>query len=99
MTLSDMAQAAKDFWRPNQYGLKRYLIEDGKQHPFALICPGGGYGMVCSFVEGLPYARELNKRGYHAFVLYYRVKKKARYPAPQEDLERAIREVLAHAAE
>lgn len=97
MTFSEMTQAAYDFWRPNRYKLKPYLVNDGEKHPFALICPGGGYSMVCSFVEGRPFAEALNKRGYHAFVLYYRVKRKARYPAPQDDLERAIREIFDHA--
>lgn len=52
--------------------------------------------MVCSFLEGEPYARTLNEMGFHAFVVYYRVKKKAAYPAPQDDLARAIREILNH---
>ncbi len=98
-TFSENLQAAYDFWRPNRYGLKPYLIKDGKRHPFAVICPGGGYSMVCSYVEGLPYAKALNDRGYHAIVVYYRVKKKAHYPAPQDDLERAIKEIFAHAEE
>ena len=97
MKLEGMIQAAIDFWHPNRYQLKKYLINDGKKHPFALICPGGGYSMVCSFVEGLPYARELNKRGYHAFVLYYHVKKKAKYPAVQLDVERAVKEINENA--
>jgi len=88
-----------DFWRSNTYALKPYLINDGKKHPFVIICPGGGYGMVCSHIEGIPYAEELNKRGYHAFILFYRVKKKARYPQPQEDLQRAINTVFSHADE
>lgn len=99
MMLSEMLRAACDFWRPNQYGLKKYLLNDGKVHPVAIICPGGAYEMVCSFVEGRPIAKVLNMRGYHAFVVYYRVKRRARYPAPQEDLERAVREILAHAEE
>lgn len=41
--------------------------------PFAVICPGGGFSYVGSFHEGFPYAMELNKRGYNAFVLRYRV--------------------------
>ena len=89
MKLPEMLQAAHDFWRPNRYGLKPYLVNDGKKHPFAVICPGGGYSMVCSFVEGKPFAQALNERGYHAFVVYYRVKRKALYPAPHDDLERA----------
>lgn len=99
MTFSEILCAAVDFWRPNRYGLEKYLLNDGRPHPFAVICPGGGYGMVCSFLEGLPYAKALNALGYHAFVVYYRVRGKARYPAPQEDLERAVREIFAHADE
>lgn len=41
--------------------------------PFALIFPGGGFSYVGSFHEGFPYAMELSKRGYNAFVLRYRV--------------------------
>lgn len=97
MKLRDICQAAFDFWRPNKYGLKKYLIRDGKKHPFALVIPGGGYHMVCSYVEGAPIARELNKRGYAAFVLYYRCGKKARYPAPMDDAFKALREILENA--
>ena len=99
MKPAQLFQAIYDFWHPNRMGVKPYLIKDGKTHPFAVICPGGAYGMVCSYVEGMPYAKALNAMGYHAAVVYYRVKKKARYPAPQDDLERAIREVFAHAAD
>ncbi len=98
-TLSEKLQAAYDFWRPNRRGIKPYLLKDGKPHPFAVIVPGGAYGMVCSYVEGLPFARTLNRRGYHAIVVYYRVKKKARYPAPQDDLGQALREIFAHEAD
>lgn len=41
--------------------------------PFAVICPGGGFSYVGSFHEGFPYAMELSKKGYNAFVLKYRV--------------------------
>ena len=98
-TFQEQLEAAYDFWRPNRYGLKTYLINDDKEHPFAVICPGGGYRMVCSYVEGLPYAKALNAKGYHAIVVYYRIGKKARYPAPQDDLEHAIREIFSHAEE
>ncbi len=88
---------ALDIHRPNRYRLKAYRIHDGKTHPFALICPGGCYRKVCSYVEGAPYAKALNALGYHAFVVYYRVREKARYPAPQEDVARAAREIFSHA--
>ena len=99
MKLSDFIQQRYDAWRPNRYELKTYLLNDGKPHPFAVICPGGGYGMVCSAGEGKPFAEKLNKLGYHAFVVYYRVKSEAKYPAPQEDLKRAVEEVFARADE
>ena len=99
MTAETAIQAARDFWRINGYGLKEYVIRDGKRHPFALICPGGGYSMVCSFQEGLPYARKLNEKGYSAFVLYYHCKKKARHPGPLEDLARALRDILSREEE
>ena len=85
--------------RENVYQLKPYLLRDGKPHPVAVICPGGGYRRVCSFVEGHPFAKKLNALGYHAFVVYYRVNALAKYPAPQEDLARAVREIHDHTAE
>lgn len=91
-----MSVASYDYFRSNKYELIPYLINDGKKHPFAIICPGGGYFMVASHKEGDPFAKELNKRGYHAFVLYYRVRSKARYPHPQEDLKQAIDTVFSH---
>lgn len=91
--LSKDEKRARDFYHPNDYELVPYLVDDGKKHPFAIICPGGAYGMVCSYVEGEPFARKLNSMGIHAFVLYYHVRDKALYPAPQEDLARAVREV------
>lgn len=94
MKFTSMLQAAYDFWRPNRYSLKPFLINDGQKHPFVVICPGGSYSMVCSFVEGKPIAKELNIRGYHAFVVYYHVKKKAKYPNPQLDLKKAVEEIL-----
>lgn len=99
MERSRFVQRIYDSLRPNKYGLRPYLVNDGKRHPFAIICPGGGYGMVCSFVEGEPFARELNNLGYHAFVVYYRTKDKAVYPNPHNDLERAIKEIFAHKEE
>lgn len=97
MKMWEMLQAAYDFWRPNKYGIKPYLCKDGRKHPVAIICPGGAYSMVCSFVEGMPIAKALNKCGYHAVVAYYRTKKKARFPNPHEDLKRAITDTFSHA--
>lgn len=83
-------------YRKNEYALKPYLLHDGAAHPVAIICPGGGYRRVCSFIEGYPYAKKLNKMGYHAVVVFYRVKDRARFPNPQDDLARAVKEVFSH---
>lgn len=88
-----------DDHRKSHYQLKPYLLRDGRTHPVAIICPGGGYRRVCSFIEGHPFARKLNAMGYHAVVVYYRVNSQARYPAPQDDLARAVREVHEHEKE
>ena len=96
-SLSSRIREYLDTNRENVYQIKPYLIRDGKTHPVAIICPGGGYRRVCSFIEGHPYAKKLNAMGYHAVVLYYRVNVLARYPAPQDDLARAVRAVHAKA--
>lgn len=96
----DKKQVFQDLHRLNRYRLDdRFVLRDGKKHPFAVICPGGGYGVVCSFIEGTPIARKLNERGISAFIVYYRVKGKARYPHPQDDLARVVREILRRAEE
>ncbi|MBQ6720406.1 MAG: alpha/beta hydrolase [Oscillospiraceae bacterium] len=84
-------------YRPNEYMLKPYLLKDGKPHPVAILCPGGGYRRVCDFIEGHPYAKKLNQMGYHAIVVFYRVRNLAVYPNPQDDLARAVRDVFSHA--
>ena len=90
----DRKQAIKDIYRLNRYYLDdRFVIKDGKQHKCAILCPGGGYSFVCSFIEGVPIARKLNAMGISAFIVYYRVRKKALYPNPQDDLARAILEI------
>jgi len=40
--------------------------------PFAVIAPGGGFAYVASVHEGFPYALDINKSAYNAFVLKYR---------------------------
>lgn len=78
------------------YYIEKYILNDGDKHPVAVICPGGGYRWVASFVEGMPYARKLNELGYSAFVVHYRCGAGKEYPAPQNDLARAIREIFSH---
>ena len=53
-----------------QVKLDAYLV--GTHAPCVLILPGGAYTIVSDFNEGKPFAEEFNKRGYNAFVLWYR---------------------------
>ena len=93
-------EARRDFLRPNRYALDMDpILRDGKTHPVALILPGGGYAMVCSFIEGRPLARRLNEMGVSAVIVYYRLRGRARFPAPVEDVARAVRELTARADE
>lgn len=98
---ADRLQAVKDLlFERNGYHLDlRFVIRDGKNHPMAVLVPGGGYEMVCSFIEGVPVARRLNRLGISAPIVYYRVKKKAHFPAPQDDLAAGIRELHSRSGE
>jgi len=40
--------------------------------PFAIVGPGGGFSYVGSVHEGFPYAVEISRKEYNAFVLKYR---------------------------
>ena len=82
----------KEVKHDNDYELTPYLVED-KNAPVILICPGGGYAMVASFIEGKPVAEYFQKQGYNAFVLRYRIKKKAHYPHPMEDIAHALTDI------
>lgn len=63
--------------------------------PFAVIAPGGGFAYVGAVHEGFPYAMKIADRGYHAFVLRYRLgNRKA-----TEDMAAAIDFIEEHADE
>ena len=91
----DRKRGAHDIFT-NKYELEYFPAPGGGKKPFALICPGGGYRFVMSCIEGEPYARALNEKGYTAFVLRYRTRKR-QIPAPQQDIARGVREILENA--
>ena len=76
----------------NEYELTPYLVED-KNAPVVVVCPGGGYRMVASFVEGKPVAEYFQSQGVNAFVLRYKVKQFAHYPGPLEDIAHALNDI------
>lgn len=88
----DKEQGAKDINMPNEYRLlDDYVLKDDQNHPYAIICPGCGFAKVSSYIERTPIAKKLNEQGISAFVLYYRVKEKALFPSPNDDLARAVK--------
>lgn len=94
----DEGQKERDLLRQNRYELDtRFVIRDGKRHPVAVICPGGAYRVVASFIEGVPIAKKLNEKGISALIVYYRIGEKALCPAPMDDLAKAVKETLARA--
>lgn len=80
---------------------ERYFFHFPVAHkaPFVIIVPGGGYHIVCSFIEGYPVEKQINKLGYHAFVVNYGVGEHAAAPGPMEDLVAAIRYIFEHQEE
>ena len=76
-----------------------YPLLDGARHPFAVICPGGGYEKISDPLEGEDFARQLNGLGCAAFVVHYSVGQAARFPAPLDDLAAAVRGILDRAEE
>ena len=77
--------------------IDEYVIKDGKKHPFAVVCPGGGYGYISDDNEGRPIAELLNKNGVSAFVVFYRIGENAKFPNPQDDLANAISYIIKNA--
>lgn len=71
---------------------------EGKPHPAAVICPGGGYELLSVQNEGIDLAEYMEQQGYAAYVLLYRVSPH-RYPEPQKDLALAIKFLRSHAEE
>jgi acetyl esterase/lipase len=64
--------------------------------PFAVVAPGGGFAYVGSVHEGFPYAAEISKRGYNAFVLKYRAGRGG--AAATQDLAAALSYIFRNAA-
>jgi acetyl esterase/lipase len=54
-----------------------------------IVCPGGGYNILAWDLEGTEIAAWLNKNGYAAFVLQYRVPQKRE--GALQDVQRAMR--------
>ena len=93
----DQEEKARD---PEKQNTGLFFFRGDPGAPFGIICPGGGYYYVGSLHTGFPVAMELNKHGYNAFVLNYRVGDYilGEYKC-NEDLIRAAHFILEHAGE
>ena len=87
--------AAKGNFRPY---LELYPLNGEAPAPCVMVIPGGAYAGVCRDHEGEAIARALNKNGYAAAVLNYRVAPYA-YPVFILDAKRGIRMLRSHAGE
>jgi len=83
--------------------LKVFPAPDGSANGAAvLVCPGGGYGILASEHEGSEVCKWLNKNGYTAVLLKYRVPRRAglaKHHAPVQDVQRAMGMIRKNAAE
>ena len=82
---------------PTKENTGLFYFRGNNEAPFAIIAPGGGFAYVGSIHEGFPYAMEISKRGYNAFVVRYRAGLGER--AATEDLAAAISYLFKNAAQ
>ncbi len=75
----------------------RVAVPPDSIHPAVLIFPGGGYSILAIDKEGTEIAEWLNRLGYSAFVVKYRVPKDRE--GALADGQRAVRFVRQHATE
>jgi acetyl esterase/lipase len=68
----DVYTEAQKRSNPSKRHTGLFLFRGKPGAPFALVAPGGGFVYVASIHEGFPYAAEISKAGYNAFVLKYR---------------------------
>jgi acetyl esterase/lipase len=88
------AEKARD---PTKADTGLFFLRGRPGAPLAVIAPGGGFSYVATVHEGLPYALAINRHGFNAFVLRYRVGQGG--TAATEDLAAALSTIFRHAAE
>ena len=91
----DFYSAAEKTAEPSRRNTGIFLFRGQTRAPFAVIAPGGGFAYVGSLHEGFPYAVEINKRGFNAFVLRYRAGHGGRIAT--EDLAAALAFIVRNA--
>jgi acetyl esterase/lipase len=85
---NEITNPALEIWLADASSTKRAAL---------IVCPGGGYGHLTYSKEGTEIAAWLNKLGYSAFVLQYRVPDNR--DGALQDAQRAIRIIRSRAAQ
>jgi len=80
---------------PDKKNVKLLYFQGKPGQKFHIICPGGAYTHVATWLEGVAPAMAITEEGYHAFVLVYRcdyacTASEQLMPKPMEDLARAL---------
>jgi len=91
----DFYTAAEKEAEPSRRNTGLFFFRGKPGAPFAVIAPGGGFAYVGSVHEGFPYAVEISKRGFNAFVLKYRAGQGGRIAT--EDLAAALTYIFRNA--
>jgi acetyl esterase/lipase len=84
---SEVTDPAIEVWLPDP------AVRNGSA---VIICPGGGYQILAYDLEGTEIASWLNKLGYTAFVLQYRIPEKKE--GALQDVQRALRFVRSNSS-
>jgi len=75
-----------------------WIAPTGKErNPAIVVCPGGAYSYLAYSKEGTEIAEWLNKCGFNAFILQYRVPQKQN--GALQDAQRALRVIRSKASE
>lgn len=91
----DVYTEAEKQAQPSRRNTGLFFFRGKPGAPFALIAPGGGFSYVGSVHEGFPYATEINRAGYNAFVLKYRVGQGG--TVATQDMAAALSFIVRHA--
>lgn len=92
----DIYTAAEKARDPTKVDTGLFFLRGQPGAPFAVIAPGGGFLYVATVHEGLPYALAINRHGFNAFVLRYRVGQGG--TAATQDLAAALSVIFRQAA-
>jgi acetyl esterase/lipase len=93
----DFYTATEKEMEPSRRNTGLFYFRGKPGAPFAVIAPGGGFAYVASVHEGFPYAVEISRRGFNAFVLKYRAGQGGRIAT--EDLAAALTHIFRNAGD